>query len=262
MAKKVRDIVIDADHILFLVTESTADKFKDNVDEEHDDFGVVPEFSLKPYKEHFKSIIEEYVKIVEVESIFYKWEIGKVRVILSDKRNFRYDIYPEYKSKRPPTPELRKKLKKWAMKKYKFVPNCEADEVVAYYVREKGAIGFTTDKDLLYGGEGRWFDCYHSHRCWVETTEEDSYKFMLKQCVAGDATDGIVGVKGIGLKTAEKLLDENGYSWNSVVNIYKSRGLTEDDAVLTRNLVDMTIWNPKDGVTLWEKKSIRNSERR
>ena len=250
---KVRDIVIDADHILYLVTESQRYKegFDGDVEDECDDFGEAPKVSLKKYKQHFKDIVDDYVTTAEVESICYKWTIGKVRVILSDSRNFRYDLSPTYKSKRPSSPELRKKLKKWAMKKYTVVPNCEADEVCCYYVREQGAIGFTTDKDV-FNTEGKWFNCHHAHKCWVVNSKKDAERFMWLQVLAGDSVDNIDGIKGVGMATAKKLLDTYGWGWDGVVSAYKSKGLKKADAVLTRNLVDMTIWTPEDGVTLHE----------
>jgi len=154
-----RDVCIDSDHILYSVTESN--DYKGNLGGRG-----IGKIDLTPYKEHFKRIVDDYVTTAEIESICYGWTIGKVRVILSDHTNFRYELFPEYKSGRPPPPKLRKRLKKWAMKEYHFEPNTEADDVVAYYVR-KGGIGFTTDKDLFNGVEGLWFNCHYKHRCWI-----------------------------------------------------------------------------------------------
>ena len=254
---KKRDIVIDADHILFNVTESKT--YKDGLDGD-----VVGKIDLDPYKRHFESIVNDYILTAEVESIAYGWKIGKVRVILSDHTNFRYDIFPEYKNGRPPTPKLRKRLKKWAMKKYHFEPNTEADDVVAYYVR-KGAIGFTTDKDLLYGVEGMWYNSHYMHNCWVHTNKEDAEFFFKMQVLGGDSGDDIPSLDGIALGKAEKLLIKYGDDWGTILKIFKDPKMIpsingkdrnsfhdKDYMVCMTRLVCMSQWTPKHGVRLWK----------
>lgn len=256
--KKTKDIIIDGDHILFFVCESKI--YKDGLEDAQPLRSSGLE-DLTPYEEHFKRIVEEYVATAEIESICYNWNIGKVRVIMSDNTNFRYEIYPQYKAKRPPTPELRKRLKKWAMKEYSFVPNTEADDVVAHYVR-KGGIGFTTDKDLYKGVAGKWYNCHFQHRCWVKTTEQEAERFFKTQVLAGDATDGIPSIDGVGLITAGKLLDKYGDSWDDIFSIFKDVNKTigkprkvsygRDYALTMIRLVSMTQWSKKKGVVLWQ----------
>ncbi len=252
---KTRDLIIDADHILFSVTESKA--YKDGLDGER-----VGKIDLKPYKEHFKSIVAEYILIAEVESIAYNWTIGKVRVILSDNRNFRYDIFPEYKCNRPTTPEIRKRLKKWAMKKYHFEPNTEADDVVAYYVK-KGGLGFTTDKDLFKGVAGIWYNAHYMHKCWYRTNETDAEVFFKQQVLGGDSGDDIPSIEGVALIKAKKLMDKFGYSWDSILSIFQDKtkvlgkvhrtnAYSKKYMIIMARLVSMTQWTPKKGITLWE----------
>jgi len=247
-----KDVVIDADHILFFVTESNIYKSDFKTSKKKKGFvGKVKKnkIDLKPYKKHFKLIIQDYVLTAEVESICYDYELGKTRVILSDWTNFRYDIFPNYKSGRSEKKGVLKKLKAWAMKKYSFVKNCEADEICAYYVK-KGGIGFSTDKDIIKGVGGYWFNTHYKHQCWVRTSSKDAKNFMLEQCIAGDATDGIKGIPRIGHIKAKQLLNKFGWSFEGVIKAYESKGLTEKDAVLTYNLVNMEIWTPKIGVVL------------
>jgi len=249
---KTRDIIIDADHILFLVAHSkTYQSGFDEILDGDDDWGDDPKIDMKPYKEHFKSIVRDYVETAEVESICYNWNIGKVRVVISDKRNFRYDIYPEYKAKRAEKSEILSKLKKWAMKKYQVEPNTEADDVVAYYVR-KGGLGFTTDKDLFAGVAGIWFNSHYKHRSWIKTSEKDAEHFFKMQVLAGDSVDEIPALSGVGLPTAKKLLDKHGDSWDDILRIYLDRGYTKEYMVTMTRLVCMSQWTPKHGVRLWE----------
>jgi 5'-3' exonuclease len=253
--KIVRDVVVDADHILYVVAMSSRHNVKFDKYEDGDDFGIKPDrkINLKPLKKHFKSIIQDYFDIACIEAMCHGWKIGKVKVILGEKDNFRYKISPEYKSNRKglEKPDEFYALQKWARKKYICSDGCEADDMVAYYVRN-GAMGFSTDKDILKS-EGIWFDCYHSRRHWITNTKEDAYKFMLAQCLAGDVVDNIKGLPKVGITTAFKLLDEYGYSWKSVKKIYKDKGFTEKDALLTRSLIDMTLWHPKHGIKLITK---------
>jgi len=241
-----RDIVIDADHILYLCTESR--DFKSDLEGESLEDDVL---QLKQMKQMFKNKIADYVGIAQVESVFHDWKIGKTRVILSDNRNFRYNLFSEYKSKRPTTPTLQKKLKKWAMKKYHFEPNTEADDVVAYYVR-KGGIGFTTDKDLFKGVAGIWFNTHFKHQCWVYTTEFTAINFFKCQVLAGDLGDGIPSIAGVGLKTAEKLMAKHGSSWANIVSIFEDKGYTKEYMLTMTRLVCMSQWTPKKGITLWK----------
>ena len=226
-------LVIDADHILYLVDHA----LKNDIDATHNQA-----------KNLFKDKIEEYKDIVDVEGIVKNFKIKKVIVSISDKSNFRYDFYPEYKQNRSCSvrTELFLSLRKWARKKYSPKQNIEADDFVAYHV-SKGAIGVTTDKDLFNGVAGLWYNAHHAHRCWISTTKEQADKFVLLQSIMGDSVDNIKGIKRMGVVRATKHLDDNGWTWDSVVKLYNS----EEEAVFTRRLVDMHQWTPKKGVTLW-----------
>lgn len=254
---KVRDIVIDADHILFFVAEANVYKSElggKSISKKKE--------SLNKYKEHFKKIIADYVTTAEVESIAYNWTIGKTMVILSDDTNFRYDIYPEYKAKRSEKKGILKRLKKWAMKEYIYEPNTEADDVVAYYVKN-GALGFTTDKDLFKGVAGIWYNTHYKHRCWVRTNKKDALRFFKCQILAGDPVDEIPSLDGIGLIKAERLMLKYGSSFKDILEIFKDKNkvlgkvprkqdYSEDYMKTMVRLVCMTQWTPKNGVVLWD----------
>ena len=196
------------------------------------------------------SVVSGYVKTAEVESINHDWGIGETRILISDKRNFRYDLYPDYKANRPPATELIKKLRKWARKKFALKQNIEADDAVAHYIR-KGAIGFTEDKDILKGVKGIMYNAHRSHKCWVNTSELEAINFNLLQCVMGDLGDNIRGIEGVGIKTAVKLLDEHGWNWEGVCQSYHAKGYTTEDAILTKRLVSLNQWSPKKGLKLF-----------
>lgn len=241
----VRDIYIDADHILYAVAGNPAKNMLDG-----DILEVKPDMAM--LKRKFMSIVKDYEDLLATETVSKKFTLGATHLVFSDPySNFRYDIYPEYKAHRKgDRSKAFYRLRKWAHKKYPPVKNTEADDIVAYYVR-KGAVGVSTDKDLLKGVPGRWLDCYHSRMSYEKTKKKAARYFVLVQTLAGDPTDNIKGMPRVGHTTAEKLLERFGADWLGVVAAYASKGLTETDAVLTRRLVGMDQWSPKKGVRLW-----------
>jgi len=256
---KTRDVYIDADHILHNVTNSkTYDTgFETQEDVSYDDFGSGKvKLHLTPYKNHFDAIVEDYVTTAEVESICYDWKVGEVHVILSAPDNFRFDVYKDYKCNRPKDkPKLFKKLQKWARKKYRVEPQTEADDVVSYYVR-KGAVGFTTDKDMFKGVAGKWFNCHYMHKNWITTSKKDAEEFFKCQILAGDGVDDIPSISGVGLITARKLMDKHGWSYDDIKKIFKLHGHNKKYMLQMGRLVSMNQWHPDYGIRLWQGKTL------
>jgi len=262
---KTKNIYIDADHIVYFVAYSNkhmsgfekSDKVTDG-----DDFGITVKESLKPYKKHFKEIVNEYIKIAEVESIAYNWNIGETFVVMSDKTNFRFKVFPEYKNKRTEQSEIFYGLRAWARKNYMTEENTEADDVCSCYAR-KGHLVFTTDKDVFKGNYGTFYNAHHQHRCWVYTTKEDAEHFFKCQVLAGDNVDGIPSLPRVGIATAEKLLTKHGDSWNDILSIFESKGFDKKYMTTMARLVCMTQWSPKKGIKLWKfpKKLTKNSKK-
>jgi DNA polymerase-1 len=54
--------------------------------------------------------------------------------------------------------------------------------------------------------------------------------------MAGDNTDGYAGVPTIGVKRAEKIFEEKGYTWKAVVETFEEKGMTEEDALVNARL--------------------------
>ena len=220
---------------------------------------VVLQRVFKTLQEAIKTTGQDIEDEIAIE-VLGKYKIkGKPILAFSDPyTNFRYEIYPEYKANRKSGDRgpLFYRLRKWALKKYGYVKNTEGDDVVAHYVR-KGYIGATFDKDLLSGCHGVWFDVYHTRRHIKETSRIEARNFNLIQQCTGDLVDNIKGIPRVGEKTAIKLLDEYGWTNCAVIQIYKDKGLTEEDALLTRRLVCMKQWSPKKGVKLIMLKDLK-----
>jgi len=249
---KTRDLIIDADHITYLVSESRTYKNNFDVCDDYDDIDLEEvEVEFKQYKKHFKAIVKDYILTAKCAGIAYGWTIGAVKVIMSAETNFRFRLYPEYKNGRTSTNEVRTKLKAWARKKYIAIDNTEADDVVAYYVR-KGGLGVTTDKDLYKGVEGVWFNSHYKHRDWLVCNKKDAEYFFKCQILAGDGVDGIPSLPRVGLPTADKLMKNHGSSYENIVKIFKMRGFTRQYMITMARLVCMSQWTPKKGIVLWD----------
>ena len=246
---EIKDVYVDADHLLYDLASPPAEQWKTTLKGKN---LKSDKADLRKLKALFKDKIIEYETIAIVESIGMSWEVGETHVVISDKSNFRYDIFPDYKKARQGKEHTERfiKLRKWARKKWSPKQNIEADDKVAYYVRN-GAIGFSADKDLLKGVAGIWFDVYHLRRHWVHTSEPAARRFNLLQCVAGDTGDGIQGIYGVGFVKAETLLNKHGWDWDGVVKAYEEKGLTEYDAIMTRRLVSMDQWSHEKGLRIF-----------
>ena len=253
MGKKLKKkkIAIDADYLIFEVAEGKYTQENEFVNEEDGEEAVA---DLAPYVLRFEQLVDDLVDDVAVELIASYKIKKKVKIIFSDPNgNFRYDIYPEYKEHRKgERSDTFYRLREYLHNKYGYMEGFEADDVVAYYVREKGYIGCSMDKDLLKGVGGIWFDVYHTRRHIVETSDLEARNFTLLQTLMGDPTDNIKGIPRIGEKTAIKLLDEFGWDWKGVVAAYESKGLTEEDAILNRRLVGMDQYHKHGRLKLFE----------
>lgn len=245
-------IAIDADPLIFEVCEGkyTQSNLFDNE-------------SLGAYKQRFKDLANDIADETAVALLGRCKIKGKPKICLSDPdTNFRYDIYPEYKANREDIEKskLFYKLRKWALKKYGYVKNTEADDVVSYYVREHGYIGATKDKDMLRGVAGIWFDTYHTRRFIVEVSEQEANNFTLIQTLTGDPSDNIMAlpkkagdpmIDAIPLgngerkpfkvteKIAIELLEAHGWHWDGVIRSFEAKGFGKKEAILNRRLIGM-----------------------
>ena len=156
-------------------------------------------------------------------------EVDHLVVILdAGRKTFRNDIYPDYKAHRPDPPEdlipqfplIREAAKAFGLPCCEL-ENYEADDLIATYARiavEKGGTCtiVSSDKDLMQlirpGVE--MLDPIKLRKIGpVEVMEKFGVapeKVVDIQALAGDSTDNVPGVPGIGVKTAAQLITEYG----------------------------------------------------
>jgi DNA polymerase I len=150
--------------------------------------------------------------------------------IIFDKSEvtFRNKLYPDYKAHRPPAPDdlipqfalIRDAVRAFDLPSIEQ-GGFEADDLIATYAREAGERGATTsivssDKDLmqLVTDKVTMFDTMKDRRIGIAEVIEKfgvpPEKVVEVQALAGDSTDNVPGVPGIGIKTAAQLIIEYG----------------------------------------------------
>ena len=144
----------------------------------------------------------------------------------SARKNFRNEIFKDYKANRTEAPEdlapqfeyIKKSVEAFNLPSIELL-NYEADDLIATYAKKIVAAGakvtiISSDKDLmqLVDKKIRLFDPMKSK---VIGEKEVVEKFGVKpnqvidvQSLAGDTSDNIPGVPGIGVKTAAELINK------------------------------------------------------
>ena len=146
----------------------------------------------------------------------------------SARKTFRNEIYSDYKANRSEAPEdlapqfeyIRKSVLAFNLPSVELT-NYEADDLIATYVDQilkKGAkvTIVSSDKDLmqLYKKDVRIFDPmknkFITEDDIIKKFGVDSDKVIDVQSLAGDSSDNVPGVPGIGIKTAAELINKYG----------------------------------------------------
>tara|TARA_B100000287_G_scaffold410317_1_gene438583 strand:- start:1683 stop:2450 length:768 start_codon:yes stop_codon:yes gene_type:complete len=158
-----------------------------------------------------------------------------VKLFFSDSENFRKKILPEYKGHRNrKKPCGYKRVIRELKNEYEVIvmPTLEADDAMGIYAtKNKGNIIISPDKDMKQI-PGKLYNLDET----FTITEDAGKRWHLTQTLAGDQTDGYGGVPGIGVKRAETLFKKQGYSWNTVVEAFKEKDLTEEYALVNARL--------------------------
>src|SRR6201991_991388 len=145
------------------------------------------------------------------------------------EKTFRNDLYKEYKANRPPPPEdlipqfplVRDATRAFGISCVEMA-GYEADDLIATYARVAREAGarctiISSDKDLMQlvvDGKVELLDTMKNKRiASAEVLEKFGVapdKVVQVQALAGDSTDNVPGVRGIGIKTAAELIGEYG----------------------------------------------------
>lgn len=150
--------------------------------------------------------------------------------VQTKSHNFRYEIFPDYKIKRPKSEEWYQYWKPIFLKtlydQWGFMNptplNVESDDCMQsaftilsqLYDPEKEIVLAYVDKDLnnIYSEEAQahiYFNYSTKNRGWFRVRKERSIFFFWKQMIMGDPGDGLPGIFGKGKAYADKLLLPN-----------------------------------------------------
>ena len=182
----------------------------------------------------------------------FKETLNDDRVILclSSAYNFRKDVMPTYKGGRK---KIRKPLGyvamlDWAKHTFSTVQlrGLEADDVMGILATKPENIGkaviVSDDKDMKTI-PAKIYRPMSDERLDMSQAEADRNFYI--QCLTGDVTDGYSGLKGYGVKTAEKLLGSRP-DWSLVEKAYLKAGLTRKDALTQARLARILRWEDWD----------------
>jgi len=235
-------LLIDCDFVVYKCTAAAESEI---------DFGDDVIVVTSSFKEAYSCVKRELNRIANKFGDF-----DEMILFFSDSKNFRKDIQQSYKGHRNrKKPCGYRRVINKLNDEYHVIkmPKLEADDSMGVYsTKYPGNIIVSPDKDMKQIPGMLWN--------FEESTlikPEEGAKWHLIQSMAGDNTDGYSGVPGIGVKRAAALFEEKGYSWKTVVNAFKEKGLSEDIALENARLArilttedydhekrEPVLWNP------------------
>jgi len=185
-------------------------------------------------------------------------KLDRLVMALSDGANFRKAVMPTYKHNRvgKRKPIVYQAMREWVQEVYEvhMYPALEADDVLGMKATDPDMLGekiiVSIDKDMLT------IPCtsYNSNSGkTVVVTEEDADRAHLLQTLTGDATDGYPGCPGLGPVRALKLLDKEGWTWDTVLAAYDKAGLGEEVALQNARVARILRWDDYD----FENKEVK-----
>ena len=163
-------------------------------------------------------------------------------VYLTKGECFRFKLSPIYKANRAdaPKPVLIPEIQKYLISKYnaQLCTDIEADDAlgIAQCQDPRKTIICTIDKDLdmIPGSHYNW-----NKTSVYQVSPDQGLRFFWQQVLTGDSIDNIIGLKGIGNKTALKLLADvpTKDCKEFCLNEYLKRDRTEEDFILNCKLL-------------------------
>lgn len=171
-------------------------------------------FALEGEPKFFvKSNLDKYIR-----GILEDTKCKEYQLYLTGKNNFRHTVTDTYKANRKdsPKPKYYARLRELMVRDWgaEIVDGIEADDKLGLEQTGYTMIA-SIDKDLLIVS-GWHFNLNSRVKDFV--TDEEGDRFFYKQMLMGDNVDNIKAIKGIGTKTADKLLDAIDRSeWDAMI---------------------------------------------
>jgi len=227
-------LLIDTDYICYKGCAAA----EDEVDWGDDVIMVVSRFS-----EAMRNVERDLTKIKQE----FMWDTPELILFFSDSKNFRKKIYPDYKGHRNrKKPCGYRRVISELSKQYEVIrmPDLEADDAMGIYATANpGNIIVSPDKDMRQI-PGKLYDLKET----MTIGKLDGHQWHYIQTLSGDQTDGYGGVPGIGVKKASALFEKEGYTWETVVKAFESKGLDENDALMNARLAKILTCEDYDAI--------------
>lgn len=174
---------------------------------------------------------------------------------LSGDYLYRKDVAPYYKQNRKGIrkPMLLNFAKEFLSEKFNGLveDKLEADDLLGILgSSDNTTVIWSADKDLLT------VPAYHLiEGRVVEIDKEEADYHFLYQTLVGDSTDNYKGCPSVGSVKANRLLEKEGATWDTVVKAYAAQGLGEEVAIENARLARILRANEYNfetkEVTLW-----------
>ena len=153
-------------------------------------------------------------------------------VFIKGVNNFRYKVTDDYKGNRKDTlePEVKDRIEML----YEYAKNfciCSDDAEADDYCGVAADLALQENKRYVICHIDKDLDTLPGYHYNFRTTNlyymepEDSYRVLMTQILTGDSTDNIKGLKGVGPKTAEKILANVpiNHIWDKVVETWRQK---------------------------------------
>ena len=242
------NLLIDADYIVYKCCAACETEI---------DYGEDVIFVTSNYSDAYKAVTRDISNITKQFGDF-----ATPILFFSDSNNFRKKISPDYKGHRNrKKPCGYKRVIRDLRINYEVIvmKTLEADDAMGIYATaHPGNTIVSPDKDMRQI-PGKLYNLTDT----TYITPEEGARWHLIQTLAGDQTDGYSGVPGIGVKRAETLFDKEGYSWQTVLQAFNDKGLTDADALLNARLAriltlddydtkrqEPILWTPEISLTI------------
>ncbi len=210
-------MLIDADIYLYRACSTT--------EQEHDWGDDVWSLAtdLKDAKDYFAKTMKEFQSELDIDDFI---------LCTTSSNNFRKEVLSTYKSNRKATrkPVGYRALVDWAVEEYPSMslPRLEADDVMGILQTLPGKETYivSDDKDMMTI-PGRLYQPQKLIKKNISETE--AFVWFLRQTLTGDTVDGYAGIKGIGPKRADQIINRSP-TWRAVEAEYIKNGYTTEDA--------------------------------
>ena len=216
------------------------------------DFGDDVIVVTSKFSEAYACVMREIKKIQRHFGSF-----DDIILFFSSPDNFRKKIQGDYKGHRNrKKPCAYKRVINKLKTEFEVItmPTLEADDAMGIYATKyPGNIIVSPDKDMRQI-PGMLYNLEES----TLINPAEGAKWHLVQSAAGDNTDGYSGIPGIGIKRATQMFEEKGWSWKTLRDAFKEKGLSEDVALMNARLAKIlttddydhekgepVLWNPK-----------------